>query len=86
MVRCVKILELLITCGRTEGRLLPKPLMTWGISFVLQCVQAGFKFPTFERPTRTMPPQLPACPWGRASWWSLIELLVLLFATNSDPV
>jgi hypothetical protein len=66
MVRCVKILELQITCGRTKGLLLPKQLMTWAISFVLQCEQAGL--PTFEQPTRTTTPLLPARPWGRAPW------------------
>ncbi len=84
MVRCVKILELPITCGRIKGLLLPKLLMTWGISFVLPCAPAGL--PTSERPTQTTPPQLPARPWGRASWWSLLESLVLLFPTYSDPV
>jgi hypothetical protein len=84
MVRCVKKLELPITCSRIKGLLLPKPLMTWGISFVLPWAPAGL--PTFERPTRTTPPLLPARPWGRAPWWSLIESIVLLFATNSDPV
>jgi hypothetical protein len=38
----IKILALQITCGRTKGRLLPKQLMTWAISFVLPCAQAGF--------------------------------------------
>jgi hypothetical protein len=33
---CIKILALKIT------RLLPKPLKTWAISFVLPCAQAGF--------------------------------------------
>ncbi len=36
MARCIKILALKIT------RLLPKPLKTWTISFVLPCAQAGF--------------------------------------------
>ena len=36
MARCIKILALKIT------RLLPKPFMTWAISFVLPCAQAGF--------------------------------------------
>ncbi len=62
IVRCVKILDLQITCGRTKGRLLPKPLMTWAISFVLPCAPAGF--PTSVRPTRTPPPLLPARPWA----------------------
>ncbi len=42
MVRCIKILALQIMCGRTKGLLLPKSLMTWAISFVLPCAQAGF--------------------------------------------
>ncbi len=84
MGRRVKILELLITCGRTKGLLLPNPLMTWGISFVLPCAQAGLPVPTFEQPTRTTQPQLPARPWGRASWWSLIESLVLLTLIQCD--
>ncbi len=42
MARCIKILALQITCGRTKGRLLPRQLMTWAISFVLPCAQAGF--------------------------------------------
>ena len=82
IVRCVKILDLQITCGRTKGRLLPKPLMTWAISFVLRCAPAGF--PTSVRPTRTTAPLLPARPWGRAPWCSQTESIVLLFATNTN--
>jgi hypothetical protein len=84
IVRCVKILDLQITCGRTKGRLLPKQLMTWAISFVLRCARAGF--PTSVRPTRTTAPLLPARPWGRAPWCSHNELIALLFATNTNPV
>ena len=42
MAKCIKILALQITCGRTKGLLLPKQLMAWAISFVLPCAQAGF--------------------------------------------
>ncbi len=43
MARCIKILALpvQITCGRTKELLLPKQLMTWVISFILPCAQAG---------------------------------------------
>jgi hypothetical protein len=54
IARCVKILDLQITCGRTKGLLSPKQLMTWAISFVLPCAQAGF--PTSVRPTWTTAP------------------------------
>jgi hypothetical protein len=82
IARCVKILDLQITCGRTEGLLLPKELMTWAISLVLPCAQAGF--PTSVRPTRTTQPLLPARQWGRARWCSQTESIVLLFATNAN--
>jgi hypothetical protein len=82
IVRCVKILDLHITCGRTKGLLLPKPLMTWAISFVLPCAPAGF--PASVRPTQTTQPLLPARQWGRAPWCSQTESIVLLFATNTN--
>ena len=40
--RSVKNLELQITCGKTKGRILPKVLMHWAISFALPCESAGF--------------------------------------------
>ncbi len=82
--RCVKILDLQITCGRTKGRLLPKSLTTWAIIFVLPCASTGF--PTSVRPMQTTPPLLPARPWGRAPWCSQTESIALLFATNTNPV
>ena len=86
IARCVKILDLQIKCGRTKGRLLPKTLMTWAISFVLPCAQAGF--PTSKRPTRTATPLMPVCQWARAPWCSgsQIESIVLLLATNTNPL
>jgi hypothetical protein len=82
IARYVKILDLQITYGRTKELLLPKPLMTWAISFDLPCAPAGF--PTSVRPTRTTQPLLPARPWGRARWCSQTESIVLLFATNTN--
>jgi hypothetical protein len=82
IARCVKILDLQIMCGRTKEMLLPKQLMTWAISFVLPCAPAGF--PTSVRPTRTTKPLLLARQWGRASWCSQTESIVLLFATNTN--
>lgn len=84
IIRCVKIFVLQITCGRTKGLLLPKQLMPWAISFALPCAPGGF--PTSVRPTRTTPPLLPARPSGTARWWSLIESIVLLLPTYTNPV
>ena len=74
MARCIKILALKIT------RLLPKPLKTWAISFVLPCAQAG----TCVRPIRRTQPLLPARPWGRARWCFQAETNLLPFDTNSN--
>ncbi len=49
---------------------------------VLPCAQAATV--AFLHPSRTMPPLLPARPWGRARWCFQTELIVLLFATNTN--
>ena len=59
MARCIKILALQITCGRTKGLLLPKLLITWAISFVLPCAQAGFPTSVMDNATPAAgPPEM----------------------------
>jgi len=80
--RFVRILDLRITCGRTRGRWLPNPLMTWVISFVLPCVLDGFH--TSVVTTQKTPRPVPAMLREMTCWCSPIESMLLLAATNTD--
>ena len=81
--RFVKILDLRTTCGRTRGRWLPNPLITWAISFVLPCVQGGFPTSVVCTEKRMVWPMW-ATLWEKAPWWSMIESTPLLDAVNTD--
>lgn len=76
-------LELRITCGRRRGHWLPKPLITWEISFVQPCVPDGLH--TSVVPTQRTILWVPAPSWGKPSWCSPIESNLLLAATSNDP-
>ncbi len=87
MVRCVKILELSITCGRTKG--LAKTVDDLGDQFC-PAMRAGW-LANIRISNGLLGRRRPCCRparglWGRPPWWSQIESIVLLFATNSDPV
>ena len=80
--RFVKILDLQTTCGRTRGRWLPNPLITWAISFVLPCVPGGFPTSVVCTERRMVWPRW-ALLWEKAPWWSMIESTPLLDAAST---
>ena len=81
--RFVRILDWRITCGRTRGRWLPSPLITWAISFVLPCVQDGFH--TSVLPTQRRQRMVPALRWWeKTCWWSPVESMLLLAAAAAN--
>ena len=80
--RFVKILDLQTTCGRTRGRWLPNPLITWAISFVLPCVPGGFPTSIVCTERRMVWPRW-ALLWEKAPWWSMIESTPLLDAAST---
>ena len=78
-----KILVLQITCGRTEGPQLLKPLMPWAISFALPCAPDGFL--TSNRLTRPTPKPKLARQCRKACWCSPIESILLTDTTKKIP-
>ena len=79
-----KILVLQITCGRTEGPQLLKPLMPWAISFALPCAPDGFL--TSNRLTRPTPKPKLARRCRKACWCSPIESILLTESTKTNPL
>ncbi len=72
--------------GRTKGQTLPNhwQLMPWAISFALPCVQDDLH--TSVKATQTTLPKLQALPWEKAYWSFSIEFILLLVATNTNPL
>ncbi len=71
------ILELPITCGRTNALISPDRLKLWPISFVQPCVLVDWNTSRPPMLQATRPPPLP--PWDRARWsWLTTSEAMLL--------